>query len=236
MDKNLILDFFKEVSLDEKTHTYTYKGKKSNLSVSKILKDFQETFDRDGISKRVAEKRGISQKEVLAEWDSKRDKSCRLGTIAHKFGEHYPFDRKLEPVTGYEKAIVSFWKSLPDHVIPVTMELEMYHKKYDFFGTGDILLYNSLTGNYIIGDYKTNEDLFKNYKNKKMKGLMSNFLDNPFNKYQCQLSLYQILFEQTGLKVSKRKIIWVKEDGTFTIYDTQDLTKELIKHLEKNYT
>ena len=38
----------------------------------------------------------------------------------------------------------------------------------------------------------------------------SNLLENSFNKYQIQLSYYQILLEQTGIEVSSRKNNTVK--------------------------
>ena len=109
----------------------------------------------------------------------------------------------------------------------------MYHKKYLFPGTMDILLYNLITGEYIIADYKTNKDLFKNYNNQKMLGVFSNMLETPFSKYVIQLSLYQILLQQiSGIKISSRKIIWLKDDGDYVLYDAEDLTETLNKELE----
>lgn len=70
-----------------------------------------------------------------------------LGTLAtsgkfcsHLFGELYPFNRDLEPKSGFEKAIVKFWNDLPDFIIPVIMECRMYHKELMYAGTLDILL------------------------------------------------------------------------------------------------
>ena len=124
----------------------------------------------------------------------------------------------------FEEAIVNFWNDLPSTVIPVVMELQMYHKEYMFAGTADILLYNTVTNTFIIGDYKTNKDLFKNYKGKTLLSPFKNLLDNPYNKYQLQLSFYQLLLEQTGFKVSSRKLIWLKPDGTYLLYNTDDYT------------
>ena len=112
------------------------------------------------------------------------------------------------------------------------MELRMYHKVFKFSGTADILLYDTINKCFIIADYKTNKDLFKNFAGQKMTKIFSHFLDTPFNHYQLQLSYYQILFEQIGYKVSRRIIIWLKEDGTYEMYDTEDLTSILIKELK----
>lgn len=234
MNKDKILNFFKELEFDEGRHLYTVNGGKINSSVSKIIKNFVKPFDTKGISTAVAKQRGISPEEVLREWKFISDTACNQGTRVHLFGEMYPFNRDLKPGDKFEEAIVKFWNDLPPHIVPVTMELRMYHKDYLFAGTGDILLYNILTGHYIIGDYKTNKDLFKNFKGQKMLGEFSDLLDMPLNHYQLQLSFYQILFEQIGLKVESRKIIWLLPNGEYEMYDTKDYTPELKQYLKNN--
>ena len=232
--KREILDFFKDLEFDEGKHLYSVSGNKINSSVSKIIKNFVEPFDTYGVSLKVARYRGVPQKQILEEWESIKNEACAKGTRVHLFGELYPFNRELEPKDGYEVAIVKFWKDLPKHVIPVIMELQMYHKEFMYAGTADILLYNTVTDTFIIGDYKTNKDLFKNYKGKKMLSPFGNLLDCPYSKYQLQLSFYQILFEQIGLKVSSRKVIWLRPSGEYKMYDTEDYTEVLKEYLKNN--
>jgi hypothetical protein len=110
----------------------------------------------------------------------------------------------------------------------VFSELQMYHKDYMFGGTADIILYNKNTKKYIIADYKTNEDLFKNFKSKKLKGVFSNLLESGYNKYQVQFSLYQILLEQAGVEVEKRCLVHLLPNGEFVQYFTDDYT-EVVK-------
>ena len=233
-DINKILKFFGKLEFDEGKHLYTVNNNKINSSVSKIIKNFVKPFDSIGISMGVARKEGVSQKTILTRWKKMGKEACDKGTRIHVFGELYPFDRTLKPSDKYEEAVVKFWDDLPSHIVPVVMELRMYHKDYLFAGTGDILLYNTISGQYIIGDYKTNKDLFKNFKGQKMLGLFDDLLDMPLNHYQLQLSFYQILFEQIGLKVESRKIVWLKPDGTYDMYDTEDYTVELKEYLKHN--
>ena len=233
-DKKKILNFFKSLEFNESEHLYTVNGQKINSSVSKIIKNFVTPFDIHTISLRVAAQTGIPQSEILKSWDEKRDKACEKGTRVHLFGEFYPFNKTLRPADKFEEAVVKFWNDTPAEIIPVMMELRMYHKEYLYAGTADILLYNKKTGTYIIADYKTNENLFKNYKSKKMLGEFSNLLDNNYNHYQLQLSFYQILFEQMGLKVSSRKIIWLKPTGEYELYTTEDYTDILKQYLKNN--
>lgn len=65
-----------------------------------------------------------------------------------------------------------------------------------------------------------------------MLGVFNNLLDNPFNHYQLQLSFYQILFEQSGFKVSSRKLIWLLDDGTYKMYNMDDYTQQLKEQLK----
>lgn len=234
MEKDKILSFFNKLEFDEGQHLYTVNGNKINSSVSKIIKNFVKPFDTEGISLGVAIKTGRKQEEIIAEWEAAGKEACDKGTRVHLFGELYPFDRTLKPSDKFEEAIKKFWDDMPSHIVPVIMELRMYHKQYLFAGTGDILLYNTLTGQYIIGDYKTNKDLFKNFKGQKMLSLFDDLLDMPLNHYQLQLSFYQILFEQIGLKVESRKIIWVKPTGEYEMYDTTDYTEILKDYLKYN--
>ena len=225
--KKKIQNNFKDLIFEESSHSYYLNKNKIKYSVSGLIKQFVENFDSKGLSQGVARKRGISSEQVLAEWKQIADEACSLGTSVHLFGENYTFNRELKPSNGYEEAIVKFFKSLPNHIIPVITELQMYHKTFLFAGTCDTLLYNTKTNKFILTDYKTNKDLFKNFNFKKMIGVFSDLLDTPYNKYQLQLSYYQILFEQTGFEIEKRRIIWLRPDSTYTMYDTDDYTEKL---------
>jgi len=229
-----IVDFFKEIKFDEASHSYTLKGK--NLKpVSYVLKDFQEPFDEQKMAYLVAKKKGISVKEVLNDWHKKRDDSCALGTKAHLFAENYIKTREGKPSNGYEEAMKTYLDKVPYYVVPLCTELQMYSEKWGIAGTADLMFYDTKRDNIILRDYKTNLDLFKNYKGKRLLAPFDDLEDSPFNKYQLQLSLYQILFEQTGFKIDNRALVWVKPDGSYKIYQTNDYRDRLIEHLNKNY-
>ena len=237
--KMQILDYFKGLEFKENTHKYSFNSKPIRISVSGLIKDYYKEFDSYSVSLRIAERDGLNQEDILKQWKETGKVASERGNKAHLFGEIYPFNRDLKPTDKLEEAIASFWNDLPSHIIPIIMELRMFHKKFMFAGTADILLYNTITKTFIIADYKTNKDLFKNfkgkennYKGKMMIGPFSNLLDTPYNHYQLQLSFYQILFEQSGFKVSSRKLIWLLDDGTYKMYDMEDYTKELKKQLK----
>ena len=221
-----ILKYFSGLVFDETSHTYTYDGY-SLKPVSYAIKNFVQEVDFEKIAEFSAIKYNKTKEQLLSEWDYTKNSAAKLGTDTHSFCENY-IPGKSIPQNGYEKAFVSFWNSIPDFIIPVYKELRMFSQSMRIAGTADIIFYNKNTGKYIIADYKTNKNLFKNFNNNKLLTPFSHLLDSPYNKYQIQLSFYQILLEQTGIEVESRKIIWLKPNGQFEIYKTEDLTSRLL--------
>lgn len=222
---------FNKLSFEEKKHRYYVEGQPVNKSVSALIGDFYEHFDAQQVAPYTAAKEGITTEQVLANWAAINQESRDRGHRVHAFGEVYQFNRNLKPSCPQEEAIVKFWQDVPEHILPLAAELRMYHFKHLFAGTADIILFDTKTQTYIIADYKTNKDLFKNYKGKTMIGPFSHLLDMPLNHYVIQLSYYQLLLEQVGVKVSRRIIIWLGLDGNYQLFDTEDVTKILNQQL-----
>lgn len=230
-----IIEYFKDLGFKEDEHKYLLGDYTIKFSVSGLIKKYKYPTNWKKVLKESAENQGKTQEEVSKNWSDAAVKGCDIGNKAHSFGELYPFDRTLEPKTNFDIAIMKFWNDLPDYIVPLLLEIRMYHKEFLFAGTADILLYNTRTGKIIIADYKTNKDLFKNYKGQKMVGPFSHLLCSPYNHYQLQLSFYQILLEQLpGIEVAGRKLIWLKPDATYLLYSLDDYTKELKEELKLN--
>lgn len=228
--QNKIKEYFKELQFDAQKHSYEVRGKPLT-SVSKTIHKYVEKVDFDKIAGFIARKRGITKQEVLAEWNAKKIASCNQGTLVHTFGENYFKGKK--PTNGFEEAIVKFWDNIPDYIEPFLFELQMFSETLGIAGTSDIILFNRKTGKFVLADYKTNIDLFKNYKGKTLLSPFDDLLDSPFNKYQLQLSMYQLLFEQCGFEVESRRIVWLKPNGVYENFKTEDLTQKLLKELTK---
>lgn len=223
--KQHVTNFFGNLKFDAEEHTYKHNKRYLN-SVSSVIKNYVEPFDADRIAGYVAKSRGVSKEDILLEWEMKKVKACEKGNRVHNFGENYK--KGMIASDGYEKAVISFWDSIPKHIEPFLFELQMFSLEKNLVGTADIILYNTKTGNFVIADYKTNIDLYKNYRGKKMLYPFDDMLDMPLSKYKIQLSLYQYLFEQCGFKVEQRKIIWLKEDGTFDDIQVENLIDRII--------
>ena len=222
-------ELFNDLEFDEERHIYNVNNQ-IIPSVSKLIQSYYKPFDKS-ISKAVAQRRGVTQEQVLKEWEDNSRQACERGDKAHYFGERYAFDRNLQPTTPLEEAITNFWDTLPDYIVPFATELKMYHKDYSYAGTGDIILYNKVKESFLIADYKTNKDLFKNFRDQKLYYPFAHMLDTPFNKYQLQLSYYQLMLEQVGIPISKRLLLWLHDDATYDVYQMDDMTKEIEKEL-----
>lgn len=225
-------EFFSKLHFEEKEHKYFVEGVPLEKSVSGVIKDFVEYVDFTKKAEEIDLRKGLPLGTTKKLWDLKANLSCAKGNKAHFFGETYAFHRGLGPTDGYEEAIASFWKDLPPHIEVVCTELQMYHLKHLIGGTADIILYDTINKTYIIGDYKTNEDLFKNFKGKTLLAPFNDKLDCNFSKYTLQLSLYQIMLEQVGVKVSNRVLIHIKPDGSYLKYFTEDITTKIKEHLQ----
>lgn len=223
-----IQEAFKGLSFQEEGHLYKVNGVRIEKSVSSLISAFYEPFDSEKHSARIAERDGKTQAEVLKEWKDINDESIARGSRVHLFGERYQEDRTLLPSCPQELALTKFWKDLPPHIIPIGAEIRMYHYIKKFAGTTDIVLYNTLNDTYIIADYKTNKDLYKNFKGKTLLPPFDDMLDHPFSHYEIQLSYYQVLLEQIpGIKISRRVVIWLLMNGEYSMIDAKDYTDKL---------
>lgn len=129
----------------------------------------------------------------------------------------------FEAVHPKEMAIAQFWNDIPQCMVPILAENKVYDERLSYSGTFDILFYYDaeLDGKpadcsgFVIFDYKTNRDLYKNFRGKRLLDPFTDLLDMSVNIYTLQLSLYQNCIENIGMKVIGRRLIWIKEDGSY---------------------
>lgn len=242
----ILKSFYPGLEFFEKEHIYKVDGEQYP-SVSGLLTNFYDEFETEveGIS--YAQRRGFKVEDVLSAWRGEGEIASERGTEVHIFGEDYVnhiyFGEGEAPRCGSKQmlGIIDHWNDLPEYLIPVGLELQMYSKRYKICGTSDILLYNLKTGKYRIRDYKTNKDLYSDpyYPPPLLKHLpeVYDLRDNNFGHYTLQLSFYQVLFEDmTGEEIEGREIVWLQEDKPnkklYQLLETYDLSRELREWLE----
>lgn len=162
--------------------------------------------------------------ENLQNYITYRDKGVICPVIAPQLEDGYliPYGKKQE-------AILSYWEELfaIDDVFPLLPECKMYmpaENKFGigeiFCGTGDTTLAYYKNGKWciILTDYKTNGSLTNDYNrsnNVMMLPPFDDMIDEDISHYTIQLSLYSMMLENIGYDVIDRRIIWLKEDGTY---------------------
>lgn len=184
----------------------------------------------------------MTPEEILKQWKEKSENACSHGTEVHEFGEscfYYMtgqydkilpnFKDRLTSDGGFESkspkedAVVKFYQDIPQCIVPILAETKVYNTDLGYAGTFDILFYYDATldgktdkeSGLVIMDWKTNEDLYKNFKDKTLLIPFNQLPDMPLSVYKLQLSLYQICLENIGFYVKARRILWLKPEGVY---------------------
>lgn len=236
---------------DEAAHRYTYDGEPMD-SVTQVVGQFKKKFDSDHWSQVVADRRGVDQSEVLAEWDQKRDSACDTGDQIHQEAEriawqvenwsefHYRYGywrQAGEDTFGKAQAL---WKWWTDHMEIAQgfcfPELKVVHPEHRIAGTVDLVASN-YNGVPSIIDYKQNEsiDLMGKYNNMLppfQRGKLK-LPDTNFAAYALQLSLYaRILADRYEYHPELLVLVHLKPDATYHEYFVQPLERHVDKILE----
>lgn len=197
------------LQFNEEFHRYTWLEEPDTklTSVSTLIGYYHEEFDEQKHSKRIAEKRKITQEEVLKEWEDKKVKSQIKGTLYHKKKEDEVLNRsgvfRHKEEAGLKQAFDI--TELKPGVYP---ELIVYHPEYNIVGTADlVIIYNDNT--FDLFDHKTNAKLEftgfpvynpKSFKRepKKMFSPLQHLDDCNGIHYTIQLSSYAFMLEEAG--------------------------------------
>lgn len=150
----------------------------------------------------------------------------------------------LAPIHPKEEAVERFLSELPRSLHLVLNEARVYSGKNPdssknlrecICGTFDMLYFYDGDGDadrsgYILFDYKTNKELFSEYNQRNHIMLLAPFEDifqECFGEYAIQLSLYALMLEDIGIKVLDRRVVWLKDDGTYECMSLPDLSSRL---------
>lgn len=256
MDKNQIfkeLEAFKDFKFYPKDHHYEFKGKRVGISVTSLISQYENEFDKDNIARAVANKNGQNVTDVLKEWQYKADFACRKGSTCHEFAqtrwskEPYELDKfdgseeYLNAVIKIQKQAVNFYENYKDMFEHIADELIVGSEEFDIASAIDHLFVNKLTGGLVLVDYKTNS-ILKGYNDngksnryaKPMKVPLSHIKDITLFHYYIQLSIYKYITEKyTNLKVDEMFIVYFSENNdNYEIIEIPYLKKEVTKILE----
>ena len=246
------LQFFKGIDFHEEQHFYTINDYRFGISATSLIETYAQEFDSDGISQMVANKRGISQKEVLDEWKKENEFSCIKGSCIHLkaqslwMGTDYEIDyntiddtidkdRLKKEYDIMSKQATDFYNDYKDMYDMIQDEFIVWSKEFDIAGSIDGIMYNKNTQQCCILDFKSNKDLqFKSKYRKKMKVPLHELDDVNGQHYYVQLSIYKYLIEKyTNIKVDELFIVYFNiNSDNYEIIEIPYLKKEVEEILE----
>ena len=246
------LQFFKGIDFHEEEHFYTINDYRFGISATSLIETYAQEFDSDGISQMVANKRGISQKEVLDEWKKENEFSCIKGSCIHLkaqslwMGTDYEIDyntiddtidkdRLKKEYDIMSKQATDFYNDYKDMYDMIQDEFIVWSKEFDIAGSIDGIMYNKNTQQCCILDFKSNKDLqFKSKYRKKMKVPLHELDDVNGQHYYIQLSIYKYLIEKyTNIKVDELFIVYFNINAdSYEIIEIPYLKKEVEEILD----
>lgn len=204
----------------------------------------------------------MTPEAILESWKKISDEACEHGTFTHECGEslfYYMTGQNDKILPGFkdrltedggfmllypkEEAAGKFYEDIPECIVPILAETKVYDEELGYSGTFDILFYYDATleekkpekNGLIVMDWKTNKDLYKNFREQKLLHPFNELLDMPLNLYKLQLSLYQSCLEKRGFKVIARRILWLKPDGSYDKINLEEyvnILRETLKNVE----
>lgn len=246
------LQYFKGIEFHEEQHFYTLNDHRFGISATSLIETYAQEFDSDGISQMVANKRGISQQEVLDEWKKENEFSCIKGSCIHLkaqslwMGTDYEIDyntiddtvdkdRLKKEYDIMSKQAINFYNDYKDMYDMIQDEFIVWSKEFDIAGSIDGIMYNKYTQQCCILDFKSNKDLqFKSKYRKKMKVPLHELDDVNGQHYYVQLSIYKYLIEKyTNIKVDELFIVYFNINAdNYEIIPIPYLYEEVRKILE----
>lgn len=213
---------FDFIEFDEATHTYRHKvtGEKL-ISVTKLIESLHEPFDKAKWLPKKAKERGISESELEAEWDEKRDRAASYGTRFHKYMED-----KLNLVDTKDTFIAAD-KYLQDYRedLPIATEVRVGNDLAA--GTFDCIVKRN--GMYVLKDWKTNAvDKFTLDSKKRFLPPFEYLRDSKLVQYTLQLSIYRYML---NVPIWKMELVHFTEED-YTVYDVPYMESEVRQIME----
>jgi ATP-dependent exoDNAse (exonuclease V) beta subunit len=215
------------VTLDSDTHIYTNEKNEPYISVSQILKNFQEPFDPNGyIAKAVAKKRKVHVSQVQREWRETGNVANEHGTNVHTVLQTYLETGKIPDKDDSGLVYVESLKELEFNG-KLECEVILSNDKYKIAGTTD--LKEKYKKRFNLWDYKTNKDItFYSKYDKTFFPPIQHLEDCKFNYYALQLSFYAWLCESNGETIGRLGILWFNPiDKKITVYNVPYMRYEI---------
>lgn len=255
--KKLIQEKFFNIEFNEEKHIYKVKGEEY-ISTTTLLKQFVPEFNTEEISKKVSEKTGVNQQDLIQEWREKGDNAREIGTALHKYIENDILNLPQENliledshlIKSFLKKTIQFEKFKEEHLKTkqlIGSEIIVYDEEYKIAGTIDALYYNEINNSFWFIDWKSNRKISDSNKYSNLLPPLQKYENSSLIQYSLQLSVYRYIVEKYILKdlpdfqtinTNSLNVIvnFPENEDTYKIYYTQYLrysTQQLLNIRKK---
>jgi ATP-dependent exoDNAse (exonuclease V) beta subunit len=230
-----------EIKFEEESHRYSsiIDGKEiTYVSGTSFVSKFFPQFDPTGvITRKCAQKRGLTVEALKQQWREKANRSCAYGTKIHECCEDTLLGRTLRNRAENPKeefairnAVMTAEKVRGRSEI-LGVEKIIFDEDLRIAGTIDLLIRAKKNNQVWICDWKTNEKLSKNNTYNDF-GLppIEHIPNTSFGHYTCQLNLYEYLLKKVGYIDENEKVgkvlFHITENGTKS-FVLDDIQKEI---------
>jgi ATP-dependent exoDNAse (exonuclease V) beta subunit len=198
-----------EITFEEETHKYTsiINNQEVNyISGTTFISQFFPQFDPDGsITKKCAQKRGLTVEALKNEWKEKAHNACLYGTKIHETCEDILLNTPLRnaPNSTREQLSMEIAQKAAHKILErctiLGVEKIIFDEQLKIAGTMDLFVKSKKDGKIWIIDWKTNEKIETNNIYKKY-GLppIEHIPDTNYGHYTMQLNLYEYILKKVG--------------------------------------
>lgn len=231
----------RKIRFDEKKHKYILDNGKELYSVTEYIHTWFPEFDAPAMAKKCSKGRnpkykGRKPEEILKEWEDKKNKAANDGTAVHEYCEAFITGSDTFPTPQndrqrklMEQANICI-QELAEEYNFIDVEKVVFSPELNLSGTFDLLLEHKKTGELVIADWKTNEEIKRENWLSKGLSILKHMHDCNFNHYSLQLNLYEYILTKEGYYPYfgfGKLLLHVTEDCVYkyTIEDMQDVIK-----------
>lgn len=217
------------ILFDPDSHTYSLDGQPLT-SVTTVIKEVVPVFDKDAVSKKCAEKDGVTQEEILERWAESSLSALAKGSATHAYIEDLVQGR-ADPVVecindlAEIRAFKKGWGRLESEFGAKIVKQEMMigDAELGIAGTVDaIVLFRQPEQYFSIFDWKTGKKFESSNRFRKLLPPFDDLDDCHLNIYSLQTSLYRLMLERQGKTLRDSYLMHLRADGEPMGYRARD--------------
>jgi ATP-dependent exoDNAse (exonuclease V) beta subunit len=246
-----LTEAFKGYEFFSDDHHYELDGEKVGTSVTTLIHDFTNPFDKEKVAMNQAIKYGVDKDEILENWRLENLFSTVKGTLVHEYAQglwngeevlpnydeikEVDINRLKKAFDSSSRQALKFYNDYKDKLSVFKDEFIVGSREYDIAGSIDNLLYFKEDNGLVLIDYKTNKEIkYNSFGSKKMLYPIDNIEDCNYVHYCLQLNIYKYFIEKyAGINIKKTFIVYFDENkDNYEIIRIKNLKNEAIKLLE----